>query len=106
MDLGNNQIQELDIEQVPKTVEQIKLLGNPCTQETDYKYKLINHLEGLVVLDELEIDDQEKLRVLGMLDEDEIMSETESTGSMNYREKLQEYDIDNELYLKSKKINV
>eukprot|EP00933_Yihiella_yeosuensis_P010126 TRINITY_DN11639_c0_g5_i1.p1 TRINITY_DN11639_c0_g5~~TRINITY_DN11639_c0_g5_i1.p1 ORF type:complete len:314 (-),score=64.93 TRINITY_DN11639_c0_g5_i1:28-900(-) len=51
LDLSRNQIAELETDQLPQTINILRLRGNPCAKASDYKERILARLPDLANLD-------------------------------------------------------
>jgi len=68
LDLSENFIINLDIENIPKSVEFVYLFENPFFKDLDlikYRYDCINYFSNLIILDSMEVTDRERLVLFG-----------------------------------------
>lgn len=61
LDLSDNHIEDFDTEELPPSLVILLLKGNPCTQNTEYKKKLLAALPALQQLDGSEVTRQDRL---------------------------------------------
>jgi len=82
LNLANNKIQSLDLSQIPAEISLLKLGGNPCTENEDYRAEVIQYFEFIDELDGISVT-REKFLLSGIdcLPErnEEFVSETEMT---------------------------
>jgi len=51
LDLKNNHIKEVDADEIPRSVRNLDLSGNPCASEPDYRAEILKRLASITVLD-------------------------------------------------------
>lgn len=82
LNLANNKIQSLDLTQIPEEISILKLGGNPCTENENYRTEVIQYFEYLDELDGISVT-RERFLLSGIdcLPEtnEEFVSETEMT---------------------------
>ncbi|CAG9335787.1 unnamed protein product [Blepharisma stoltei] len=66
LNLANNQIILLSTEEIPNDISILKLNGNPCASESEYRETLIKALPYLDELDGSAVRPEERLRILGL----------------------------------------
>jgi Leucine-rich repeat (LRR) protein len=68
LDLSENFIINLEIENIPKSVEFLYLYENPFFKELDlikYRFECINYFSNIIILDSMEVADRERLVFFG-----------------------------------------
>ena len=67
LDMSKNKISELDVKQLPPNLMILKLSGNPCTNNPNYRKNVVTGLPSLEELDKLKVLPSERLTYQGLI---------------------------------------